>query len=151
MQFIPLRYGCIEANSDWLLGKKSVWRISVLFVRVYVKAWFFDNSAPYTPAQDLLLFKQLDTYRIYNENMSRVAVKMFLNHLGYLSEELVALAFLDQHITLDTIEKLLWQNQEQPPKRALVDPCDIHNKFLYDFVTYNTNRFSRSLEYQPLF
>ena len=34
--------------------------------------------------------------------------------------------------------------EEHPPKRAFVDPCDIQKKCLYDFITYNTKRFSRS-------
>ena len=82
-------------------------------------------------------------YRIFNEDISRVTVKMFLNHLWYLIEELVivALAF-----TLETKEKIVHAmtkitKEEHPLKRAIIDPCDIQKKCLHDFAPTTQNLF----------
>lgn len=80
--------------------------------------------------------------------MAKVALKKILGHLWYLSEELVALGFFDDHLHLETKQKMASaiQNEglEYTPKRVTLSSSDINlisEKELDNFVTSNTMRF----------
>jgi len=110
-----------------------------------VKAWFQAPSSISAPHSDLQLLKDIDSYKVINPTISGIAIKKFLGHLWYLSEELVALAFFDDEVPNDVKCKMVLSLQkpaaEHPVKRAKLDPPAIRAKQLEDFVTSNTHRF----------
>ena len=78
--------------------------------------------------------------------MADVALKKFLGHLWYLSEELVAFAFFDDAVSHDTKRQMVEAlhntgGNEHPLKRITLDPTIISSKQLQYFVTENTQRF----------
>jgi len=55
-------------------------------------------SAIYSPRNDLQLLKDLKKYEEVNVMISKKAMKKFLGHLWYLSEELMAFVFFGQQL-----------------------------------------------------
>lgn len=117
-------------------------------VTIYVKYWFSCPSACLAPKNDLQMLKDIKEYERVNKNMAKVALKKILGHLWYLSEELVALGFFDDHLHPETRQKMVsaLQNEglEHTPKRVTLSSTDINlisEKELYHFVSSNTKRF----------
>ena len=119
--------------------------ICLFTVRLYVKVWFTAPVAPFAPRIDLQLLKDLVRYRENHQCVAAVALKKFLGHLWYLSEELVAFAFFDDYVSAETKSKMVdalnKQSDEEPVKRVSLDSTLIPVKELEDFVTSNTSRF----------
>jgi len=122
---------------------KGLQKICLFAVQLYVEAWFTAPSACSAPRQDLQLLKAIHKYA--DADISQVAMKKFLGHLWYLSEELVALAFFDDSLSTDAKQKMVNSLKkpgiENPPKRATVDLQTVESKELEDFVSANTTRF----------
>ena len=114
-------------------------------VRIYVKAWFTAPSAISAPRLDLQLVKDIEKYKQENVTISSVAIKKFLGHLWYLSEELIAFSFFDNEVSTETKRKMVLAldtvGKEQRLPRASVDAAIICAKGLEDFVSLNTRRF----------
>lgn len=81
--------------------------------------------------------------------MSKKSLTKFLGHLWYLSEELVALAFFDDEVSLKSKQKMvITLNEEGPdyiPKRITLDLSRIEERNIEDFVSSTTLRFFRIL------
>lgn len=77
--------------------------------------------------------------------ISSLALKKLQGHLWYLSEELVALAFFDDEVSVDTKRKMIGcltsAGIENHLKRITIDEALIQTKQIEDFVSSNTNRF----------
>lgn len=125
--------------------EKSISEICIFTVMVYVKYWFVSSSACKAPNNDLELLKDLKKFEEINSLQSKLAMKKFLGHLWYLSEELVAFAFFDESVSNNTKKKMVsaLKNEgiEHPLKRVLVDPGVVLQKTLENFVSKNTLRF----------
>src|ERR1043165_6122575 len=48
------------------------------------------------------VLKDIDRYKKKNSIVAEVAIKKFLGHIWYLSEELLAFAFIDDRVSIDT-------------------------------------------------
>jgi hypothetical protein len=83
--------------------------------------------------------------RYTNADIAKIALKKFEGHLWYLSEELIALAFFDDEVPLDTkckmVSALDTPGIDNPLKRTIVDMTAIQSKELENFVSSNTRRF----------
>ncbi|CAH2101754.1 unnamed protein product [Euphydryas editha] len=123
----------------------------VLFaVTIYVKCWFQTPVATSAPKNDLWLLKNLKNFENTNKTMSKKALTKFLGQLWYLSKELVALAFFDDEISLESKQKMVIALNKKgsdyySPKRITMDQSHIEEKNIEDFVTSNTLRFFRIL------
>jgi len=75
---------------------------------------------------DIRLIKDIDSYKDINAAVSGIAMKKFLGHHWYLSEELFALAFFDDDVPDDTRRKMVLSLQypgaEHPLKRITLEP-----------------------------
>ena len=83
-------------------------------------------------------------YKAFNTAVADIALKKFLGHLWYLSEELSAFTSFDDGISLDTKHQMVEAlhkagGNEHPLKRITLDPTVISSKQLQDFVTENTH------------
>jgi hypothetical protein len=116
--------------------------IAIFVVRFYLKAWFEAALPTAAPLNDLLLLKNLQQYKTANSTVANAALKKLAGHLWYLSEELVAFAFFDERVPIDTKAKMIQalQNEgnENLPKRVTVDQDSILEKNLDYFVSANT-------------
>lgn len=122
---------------------KGLQEICLFAVQVYIKAWYTAPSPCSAPRQDLWFLKAI--YQYPNRNISKIATNKFLGHLWYLSEELVALAFFDDNVPIETKREMVTALNnpgiENPSKRANVEVMAINMKDLPDFVTANTMHF----------
>lgn len=69
--------------------------LCVFIVRVYCKTWFNAPRACLAPKQDLDLIENLLKYESIDKKISEKGINKMINHLWYLSPELVALALFD--------------------------------------------------------
>ena len=112
---------------------------------LYFKAWFLARFAPSAPLIDLQLLKDITNYKVHNSTIADIAMRKFLGHLWYLSEELVAFAFFDDGVSVDMKRRMVAALQksgtERPLRKITLNPALIGFKQLEDFVTNNTLRF----------
>ena len=122
---------------------KGLQETCLFAVRLYIKAWFTTPSPCSPPHQDLCFRKTLHQYP--NNSILNIAVKKFLRHFWYLSEELVALAFFDDDLPIDTKREMVYALNnpgfENPSNWANVDLMSLNVKRLPDFVTSNSMHF----------
>lgn len=93
--------------------------------------------------------KSLLQYSDISSNISKAVAKNLGNHLWYLSEELVGLAFFYDQVSREVKRKIFHalnenDDQEDPSKRATVDFHSIPKKGLADFFTKQTKFFSQA-------
>ena len=67
----------------------------------YVQEWFSATNAVEAPLNDILFIKKLNDYKKYDEKVAETALKKFLNHLWYLSEECVVFSLFDNGLNLE--------------------------------------------------
>lgn len=128
--------------------EKGLRDICLFTVKVYAKAWFQAPAVVMAPRLDLQFLKDLDSYKTDNAPVSAIALKKFMGHLWYLSDELVAFAFFDDKVSSETKRKMV-RAMDVPSdsgdlnllKRTKVDAQLIQVKELEDFVSQGTWRF----------
>ncbi|XP_076849024.1 beta-ureidopropionase isoform X1 [Brachyhypopomus gauderio] len=118
---------------------------------LYTKAWTLCPKPASAPANDLAFLKLIHQYANVNKGISTAAVKAFLRHLWYLSEELIILAFFDDGVNSNIKRNMITALQKagsdetKPPKRIEIEPGVIPEKELQDFVTNRTISFFHTL------
>ena len=97
------------------------------------------------PRLDLQLLKSLVKYKESEEKIATNALKKLLNHLWYLSEQLIAFAFFDEDVPIEMKNKMreALENPSEPNniKWTTVHPSVIEQKQLDDFVSSHTKFF----------
>lgn len=81
-------------------------RFNVFVMKVYLKAWFTCQCPASAPRNDLSLLKNIEAYKTLDVSVATVAMKSFSNHLWYISETLIGLAFL--MLTFPLMRRLRW-------------------------------------------
>ena len=119
-------------------------------VEVYLKSWYTAPVPCSAPRNDLELLKVLAKYKEVDEKVASNATKKMLNHLWYLSEELVAFAFFDDDVSIEMKNKMRMalENPSEPNniKKSTLDIAVIEQKQLDDFVTSHTKVFFEILD-----
>jgi hypothetical protein len=113
--------------------------LSMFFALVYVKAWFSCSIPADAPANDLELFKIIYKYKKVNAIIAQAAIDKLVNHLWYLSPELVWLSLFSGNVCLDDKIQIQKELQKYTPNWAIrkirpTFPGGIHNKKLYNFI-----------------
>ncbi|BET01714.1 Flavin containing amine oxidoreductase [Nesidiocoris tenuis] len=123
----------------------AITELCMFVVSIYVYHWFQAPSCRFAPRNDLKLLKDLKAYNKVNEAIAEVALKNFSGHLWYLSEVLVAFAFFDENVPLETKTKMVQalenEGQEDTLRRITIDSRVIEMSSLEDFVSQNTRKF----------
>jgi hypothetical protein len=118
-------------------------------MQIYIKKWFLVSVPAQAPKNDLNLLKELLNYREINANIANEVLKTFQNHLWYLNECLVALAFFDRNVSINEKREMLEALEKvghiEMPKRIQVDLNNIHNMNLAHFVSENTKVFFETM------
>ncbi|CAA9995219.1 unnamed protein product [Nesidiocoris tenuis] len=103
----------------------AITELCMFVVSIYVYHWFQAPSCRFAPRNDLKLLKDLKAYNKVNEAIAEVALKKFSGHLWYLSEVLVAFAFFDENVPLETKTKMVQalenEGQEDTLRRITID------------------------------
>ena len=118
---------------------KGITEVVIFGIRVYLKAWMTAPLAISAPRNDLNLLKTLIKYEQVNPKVSKAAATKMANHMWYLSEDLVGLAFFDDHVATSTkcqmVQALKKDNCKDSTKRAQIDMQTVENVQLHDFVS----------------
>lgn len=97
-----------QLNSD---EKEKIPIMCMFILRIYIFSWFTAPSSSSAARNDLFLSKKLiflkDTYQEHKVNVYKAAASRLANHLWYLSEELVAMAFFDSKISIEEKKKMI--------------------------------------------
>lgn len=118
----------------------------VLFaISTYVPAWVTAPNAVAAPGNDLKFLKKIVTYA--DRGISKAATAAFLNHLWYISEELVGLAFFDPNVSTATKIEMIdaMKRPVNGNKRGSANLADVDRLTLSDFVTQSTKHLIDSL------
>lgn len=81
--------------------------VCMFLVRIYVKAWFMSTNAIAAPRVDLEFIKSTVEYAKIDHDISKIVLNKMKNHLWYLAERTVALAFFDSNVTYDEKRKMV--------------------------------------------
>ncbi|KAE8739296.1 hypothetical protein FOCC_FOCC015204 [Frankliniella occidentalis] len=131
-----------------LLGIREV---NVFAVTIYLEPWFTATHPTKAPLTDLSLLKAIAQYMPVSPLTANCAMKAFLEHLWYLSEECIALAFFDDQVSLKTTRNIVKKStvvktqtaksrmRYIPPKGK--DVMELADKDLDYFVSENTLNF----------
>lgn len=133
---------------------KSIRSICIFLTRLYVRYWYDCVHAIEAPRQDLQFIK--DAIGYFDKQVSSTLLEKMRNHLWYLSEEAVGLAFFDSEVPLEIKRKMVQalgnedvEDEESPPKRLNVTVEEMilfADKDLSHFVTPRTKAFFYRLE-----
>ncbi|KAK3920028.1 Na(+)-translocating NADH-quinone reductase subunit E [Frankliniella fusca] len=125
--------------------------INVFSVTTYLEPWFTATDPVKAPLTDLTLLKNIVSYFPISPLTAECALKAFQEHLWYLSEECVALAFFDERVSVDIkkamVTKLVVPKKQSAKNRmkyVLTQNENIFNladKGLDHFVSQNTLNF----------
>lgn len=132
--------------------------ICIFVVRLYVKAWFTAPNAAAAPANDLQFLKDLVAYEAVNPLIGKVSADKFASHLWYLSQELVGLSLFDDHTSheeksaiIKAIQDNTANDDEDPPKKAIVDLKTINDRQLHSFASTRSGEIFKSLNIATTF
>lgn len=98
--------------------EKGLRDICCFAVELYVKSWYTASVPHSAPRLDLQLLKSLVKYKESEEKIATNALKKLLNHLWYLSEQLIAFAFFDEDVPIEMKNKM---------REALENPSEPNN------------------------
>lgn len=113
--------------------EKALRRICCFVIKCYAKAWFSAANAIEAPLNDINFLKKMVAYKIDDELVAETAIKKFINHLWYLSEECAALAIFDERIgdegRRNIAQKMLMNEEthdaEEARNRLPIKLCDL--------------------------
>lgn len=136
--------------------------ICIFLIMLYIKVWFGSTNAISAPLLDLNFVKDTIKYSKTDSSVSAAVLKKMSNHLWYLCEETVALAFFDKNVPFEEKRKMVKNLQLQEPivklknGRNYSNLIEFQNYFLSDFVSEKTKQFfshfglsSTFLEHDP--
>ncbi|XP_063981407.1 uncharacterized protein LOC135164717 [Diachasmimorpha longicaudata] len=138
-------------TSHEISGLRNVY---IFVVSLYQKSWFTASNTVEAPKNDLELLKRLTADpSIPSSKVCNAVFEKFGNHLWYLSEELIALAFFDENLDVDCKRKMCeaikcrpaLKNDRRKRKSRMKDRKFIQESDLDGFVTQNTIEFFKIL------
>lgn len=124
--------------------------VCVFIILLYVKVWFGCTNAIVAPNQDLCFIKNVIKYKEKDSTVSNAILQKIKNHLWYLSEQTVALAFFDVAVCLDEKKLMVQQLKSREPIIKLKDGRSSNNEAIFidaklsDFVSHRTKQFFTS-------
>lgn len=116
--------------------------VCLFVVKLYVKSWYGCTNAVSAPLQDLNFIKNAIEYS--DSAISAAILNKMKNHVWYLSEEAVALAFFDHEVSFEEKRKMVEKLQSKKPvvnlkdNRSYSNLSEFKNYSLSDFVSEKT-------------
>lgn len=121
--------------------------ICIFLVKLYMKAWFGCTNAISAPIQDLNFIKATIKFSETDSSLSAAIIKKMCNHLWYISDETVALAFFDSKVSFEEKRKMVERLHSKEPVVKLKNGRNHSNLFefenytLSDFVSEKSKQF----------
>lgn len=121
--------------------------ICLFIVKLYVQVWFECTNAISAPLLDLNFIQKAMQYSEIDAAISATILKKMSNHLWYISEETVVLAFFDKNVTFEEKRKMVANLHSQEPVVKLKDGRThlnlktFKNYSLSDFVSKKNTQF----------
>lgn len=124
----------------------------VLFVlKAYLKYWLQTTNAIKSSNNDLKMLKDINSLMEVMPQVTQAALAKIRRHLWYLSEKMVALAFFDKEVSIDSkiamvreLNSTKFQNDVNRP--AISTTMNCCNLSLSNFVSKRTKMFFQILE-----
>lgn len=124
-----------------------------IFVSVlYIQDWFSCKSAIQTPNNELKFIKNAIDYAKIDEEVSNKVLNKMSNHLWYLTDESLGLAFFDSSISIDEKKKMVKALKVHSIENKRIDSnaremkMEYKDKQLSDFVNANTMNFFKRFD-----
>lgn len=136
----------------------SLKKICCFIIKCYAEVWFTAPNAIKAPINDILFIKKLYNYKNDDKKIAETALKKFINHLWYLSDECVIFSIFDNRVTIEQkrkmANKMLMNELEEYEEVGEVKkkhslkiediPNFIHQDLPVDLITYKSiNMFDR--------
>lgn len=121
--------------------------ICIFLIKMYIKVWFGATNAISAPLQDLNFIKGTIQYSETDSAISAAITKKICNHLWYIADETVALAFFDLNVPFEEKRKMVEKLHSKEPHVQLKNGRNhsnllcFQNYTLSDFVSEKTNGF----------
>ncbi|KZS13011.1 Uncharacterized protein APZ42_021947 [Daphnia magna] len=115
--------------------KRNVKRVVNFIAICYVKPFFRSRLASVAPSDDLKFLSLMNSYRDEDEIAAMSFTKSVLNHLWYLTQELVILSIFDREITLSFRQQMVLKHHSFP------HPITYGSQSLYSHYHTNTRSF----------
>lgn len=113
--------------------------VCIFLIRLYIRVWFGCTNAIAAPLQDLNFIKDTIAYAKTDSKVSEAVIKKMSNHLWYISEKTVALAFFDSKVSFDEKRRMV---QRLKSKEPVVNIRNNRNNInLLEFQKYNISDF----------
>lgn len=124
----------------------------------YIQAWITAPFSANAPKNDLIFLLKLNKYKEINKIVADGAIKKFLGHLWYLSEDLVGLAFFDENISIIEKENMVLalktkERSKNNATRACITMYQANesNLLLSNFITKRTYNFFQAFRLNMAF
>lgn len=126
----------------------NIRRFLLYFLKVHLKYWFNVKSSVMAPNQDLKMLKNLYSFKEIMPVTAEAVISKLRNHMWYLSQTLIALAFFDDEVSVADKLLMIQNLHHSEPKdgenlnRGSIPPdtC-VQELNISDFVTTATQRF----------
>lgn len=136
----------------------AIEKICLFIVSVYIEAWYLAPEAVKAPSVDLKFIRKIVEFEKIDKEISQAACRKFINHLWYLSEEAVGLAFFDETLPENVrvrMAKALGKNyEEEKTKKYTCKVTELRalaKKELDYFVSTETKSFFERFEIDTSF
>lgn len=136
---------------------KGIREMCIFIVRLYIKAWFCCMNPIAAPNLDFNFILDSILYAETDKVASEKILEKMSNHMWYLSEETIGLAFFDPNVSAEVKRKMVERLNSETPivklanGRKLQTPQDLPQYDLSAFVSKKTkiffNRFGISDEF----
>jgi len=83
----------------------AIKEICCFIITCYAEQWFNFMNAIEAPLNYIIFFFKLVLYKSINKQIADVAIKEFINRLGYLNEECILFSLFDERIKIEKKEK----------------------------------------------
>ena len=131
-------------------GKTGLQRIFIFTVNVYAKMWIDASNPAAGPWNDIDLLNLKSVWEI-DAKVGNVVLNKLLQHLWYLSEELIALSLFNAKVSKKLKRKIVTsiidgaggsgEPESPPPKKITIPKTSISHCQLQDFTTRQTVAF----------
>lgn len=126
---------------------RGVRDVCIFIIRIYIQVWYGCPNAISAPNQDLNFIKNSITYAQTDQAISQILLQKIGNHMWYLAEELVGLAFFDPTVSIAEKKKMAHclKSTNAVVKviggRKVLNPENLLQYDLSDFVSIKTKNF----------
>lgn len=134
---------------------EDIEKLCLFGVKVYLRFWFECQIARFAPLNDLEMFKlfvQIDN-RGRTGEIKRVCLDTFKLHDSYVNGKLVALAFFDERVSIETLRQMVANLNREPHPNFSIKPetmiVDLVNRNYLDFFRISNLPDDFLLQFDP--